>query len=99
MASIKPKPIPPTRDAIDADIASALAALGASNFEVRHPEDAVYDVLVSWWRKHKTPPTIVDMCKVLNKRRELIHDHLHHLSVIGRIKRIRRGVYVPIIQS
>lgn len=88
---MREKPTPPSRAAIDADVAANLAALGIQD-EIPDREERlelVFAAAVTFAREHKRLASSVELGRILGYSQALAHKSLQALAESGRM--IRRG--------
>ena len=92
------QPKPPTQAEVDASLAAEmLRRLGANDDgELRQ---RVYDKLVSSWREQRSPPKPADMARALSMPPNTVCNCLMALVRAGRVIRLRRGVYIPVVPN
>lgn len=79
-----------------ADISASLDALGADSNLVDR-EEHVFRCLVETWKRLKTPPEIGYLARLAGVERSCVGRSLSALVNSGRVAKLRKGVYVPII--
>ena len=58
-------------------------------------DNIVYDELVNLWKTLKKPPTVQQMCDDLGLTRYAIHKSLTSLIRSGKVRLLRKSVYLP----
>jgi len=90
---LKMKPAPPD------DLADCLAALGAPDTDARSTEERVFDALVAFWREHGRSPSNIEVAQSAGIPPSSCCTVLSRLVSLGRVRRPRRGFYVPDVRK
>lgn len=86
-------PVPPPLDVV---IAEALAQLGVDATALAGRQDRVHKALCDLWRANKLPPTRRQLADASGLRESDVRDALNQLRDAGRVRNVRRGVWVPL---
>lgn len=86
-------PVPPTQT----EIARQLGALGVGADAAITSDERIYTALVDMWRERRAPPSMGEVARRARIPHGTMNDILVRLGDAGRVIRVRRGVWLPVV--
>lgn len=82
----------------DKRVAASLKALGIDKEILDDPREKIYEALVHLWKEKSGPPEVREIAAIVGSPPSTVGHHLSQLAAEGRVARLRKGVWLPLVE-